>query len=448
MIKLKVSQVAKILQSSYQGADTMIEGVSIDTRTLVGKELFFAICGPQHDGHEYVAAAAAAGAAAAVVQRQVDVDLPQIIVQDTRAALADLARAHRSQFTKPIVALTGSCGKTTTKMLIATVLNQKGEVYATQGNLNNDYGVPLTLLRMDMKADYAVIEMGANHPNEIAYLTHIAKPTIALITNAGPVHLEGFLSVEGVAKAKGEIFQGLSEEGIAVINYDDTYCDYWISITAGNRYVTFGLSAQADVYADSITYDDHGASQFILHTLTGSIQINFPLIGEHNLRNAVAAAAVATCLDVPLTAIKAGLEQAQAVDKRFVEKENRQGAKIIDDTYNANPAAMEMALKVLSKKNGQKILVVGDMGELGSDSVFYHQDLGSKAKQYGVDKLYAVGELSKHTVQSFGINGFHFATQQLLIEALSGDVSNNMTILVKGSRSAKMENIVNALLKG
>jgi len=445
MISKKLSIIADKLNGEVYGTDVAFNGVSIDSRTLQKNNLFIAIGGEKVNGHDYIEQAIALGASAICVSQQVDYDVPQLIVKDTRIALGDMARYYRSLFKGPVVALTGSCGKTTTKTLIKHILSQAGKVHATEGNLNNDYGVPLTILSMDLSANFAVIEMGANHAKEIAYLTHIAKPDIALITNAGPVHLEGFKSIQGVAEGKGEIFEGLSETGIALINEDDQFRDYWISVNAGSRYITFGLSEHADVHAEDIDFNDDLSTCFKLQTLPGSIDVKLSLLGEHNVMNALSASCVGVALNIPLKKIKQGLEETAAVDKRFVEKVTKDGAKIIDDTYNANPVAMEMALKFLSKKKGQKILIIGDMGELGHDSVFYHQSLGEKAKESGVNQLYAIGEFTKHTVKSFGENGFHFNAHDDMLEALRGKVKKDTIVLVKGSRSARMEKIVSAL---
>lgn len=447
MIHTNLEQISKPLQGELIGPNTEFKGVSIDTRKLSPGMLFIAIQGENHDGHDFVEKAMRLGAKAVVVSKKINAAIPQLVVKDTRIALGDLARWYRQQFTKPVIALTGSCGKTTTKALITNVLSEAGRVHATVGNLNNDYGVPLTLLSMPLSADFAVIEMGANHPKEIAYLTHIARPDIAFITNAGPVHLEGFKSIQGVAESKAEIFEGLTENGEALINFDDKYAEYWISMNAGQRFITYGLNPQADIYASDI---DTGASErlsFTLNTLEGSVSVSLALLGEHNISNALAAASTGIALNLSMEQVKKGLEKTKAVSQRFVEKAGLKGAHIIDDSYNANPIAMDVALKFLSKKNGQKIMVIGDMGELGTDSTFYHQELGKKAKEYGIDGLYAIGENSKHAVKSFGDNAFHFLDYQTMIDNLANIMQKDLTILIKGSRSASMETVVNALLE-
>ncbi len=444
---MRLSEVARMLRGEMVGKDVEFHGVSIDSRKTQPKQLFAAVKGTQVDGHKYIDDAIKHGAVAALVTQALDNEIPQIVVHDVRIALGEIASYYRHQLPMPIIGLTGSCGKTTTKTLIASILAQCGKVHATQGTLNNDYGMPLTLLGASPRDDYVVLEMGANHLHEIAYLTYIARPTIALITNAGPVHLEGFGSIDGVAAGKAEIFQGLTENGVAIINLDDHYAEYWLQQIAGNPYITFGMTERADVYATEVAVNAQGEISFTLHTLSGAAPIKMSLIGEHNVMNALAAAAVAVAVGVSLADIQRGLESAGTVDKRLVARVGMNGVHLIDDTYNANPVAMEMALKVLSGYQGEKIFVVGDMGELGANAEIYHRELGKKAKQYGIDRLYAVGQLSRATVEGFGEQAQHFVDQPALIAALQKELRPQVNILVKGSRSAKMENVVAALLE-
>lgn len=443
---MHLSDIAHLLHGKLIGTDTEFAGVSLDSRKIEAGQLFIAVKGEKVDGHDFLENALSRGAAGALVSHAVKTDLPQVVVNDVRVALGKIASHYRQTLSMPIIGLTGSCGKTTTKALIASILAQCGNVHATTGTLNNDYGMPLTLLGANKNNDYVVLEMGANHHDEIAYLTHIARPTIALITNAGPVHLEGFGSIDGVAKAKGEIFQGLPENGVAIINSDDAYSNYWIQLIAGNPYITFGLNEQADVHATNIHSNGQGQIAFKLHTLSGTTTVQMHLIGEHNVLNALAAVAVSSAAGASLEAIKAGLESAQAVDKRLVAKQGKNGVHIIDDTYNANPVAMEMAIKVLMGYSGEKVFVVGDMGELGPEAEQYHHALGVTAHQNGVDRLYAVGKLSRFTAQGFGPAAKHFEDQTALIKALASELRPAVNILIKGSRSAKMENVVKALM--
>ncbi len=443
---MQLSEITRMLKARLIGKDADFHGVSLNSSAIQPGQLFVAYKGKNADGHDFLDQAKEQGAAAALVMHEVDSTLPQIVVNDVRTSLGEIASYYRQQLTMPIIALTGSCGKTTTKTLISKVLSRKGKVHATEGTLNNDYGMPLTLLNANKKDDFVVLELGANHPQEIAYLTYIARPTIALITNAGPVHLEGFKSVEGVAKGKGEIFQGLAQNGMAIINVDDQFANYWKEIAAGNPYITFGLNPRADVYADEIKIQADGSTHFQLHTLSGSGYVHLALIGKHNIMNALAATAVGIAAGVPTEQICAGLSEVASVDKRLMARVGLNGLTIIDDTYNANPRAMEIAVEVLMELEGEKVFVTGDMGELGEDAVKYHRELGEMARQAGVNRLYAVGELSEHTARAFGEGGVHFRDQATLIEALRAELKPTVCMLVKGSRSAKMENVVQALL--
>lgn len=443
---MKLSEIARMLDGQLIGKDAAFHGASLDSRKINPGQLFIAFKGVQVDGHDYLDDALKNGAVGALVSHAVESALPQIIVNDTRLALGEVASYYREQLSMPIVGLTGSCGKTTTKTLIANVLAQAGQVHATEGTLNNDFGMPITLLNAKSDDNFVVLEMGANHLHEIAYLTYIARPTIALITNAGPVHLEGFGSIEGVARGKGEIFQGLKQNGVAIINIDDVFAEYWQQLTAGDPFITFGLNQKADVHASNIKTAPDGTVLFTLHTLSGSADVHLTLIGTHNVMNALAAAAVGMACGVPLTKIVAGLEGAKAVDKRLVPRAGINGVHIIDDTYNANPIAMEMAIKVLMQFEGEKVFVTGDMGELGPDAEVYHHQLGQKARALGVDRLYTVGRLSQSTAAGFGENAQHFGDQNSLIAALQSELKPSVNILIKGSRSARMENVVKALL--
>jgi UDP-N-acetylmuramoyl-tripeptide--D-alanyl-D-alanine ligase len=440
-----LSQLCTPLQACLQGSDVVISGVSTDTRTLREGDLFVALQGPNFDGHAFVTGAQQIGAVAALVTQPIECSLPQLIVADTRLALGTIAQLHRQRFSLPIVAVTGSCGKTTTKTLLANILKECGEVLATQGTLNNDIGVPLTLLGLAPQHEYAVIEMGANHANEIAYVTHLTHPNVAVITNAGPVHLEGFGDVAGVARVKGEIFQGLTETGIAVLNADDAFFYYWRELLANKPFISFGLQNTADVMAMDLSIDEQGFSHFNLQTLAGSIPIHLSLLGRHNVYNALAASAAALAIQVSLSDIKAGLENAQPVAKRMQQYRGINGALLIDDSYNANPVAFVAAIEVLVKQAGEPILVIGDMGELGERAEEYHYQLGIDAKRLGVQRLYAQGKLSRQATNAFGEGAYYFANKEQMIAALQKELSANSRVLIKGSRSARMEDVVDAL---
>ncbi|MGD8782965.1 MAG: UDP-N-acetylmuramoyl-tripeptide--D-alanyl-D-alanine ligase [Thioalkalispiraceae bacterium] len=437
--KWNLSKIVNAVQGRLLGNDIVVNGVTTDSRVAKPGELFIALQGPNFDGHDYVEMAAGKGVAAIIVSRELPTSLPQIIVEDTRLALGQLANAWRMQFSIPVIAITGSNGKTTVKELTTSILSQTHNVLATKGNLNNDIGVPLTLLQLGSDHSAAVIEMGANHQKEIEYLTHLAKPTVAVITNAGPAHLEGFGDLDGVAKAKGEIYSSLTSEGTAIINKDDKYFSYWQSLCAGMNISTFGIKSEADFSADKRD------QTVVISTPDGEVTVNYPLPGEHNLLNALAASAACRAVGANLNDIKNGLEQMHGVSGRLELKKGKSGSQIIDDTYNANPASLKVALQVLSEYPGTHYLALGDMGELGVGAEELHSDAGEQARRSGVDKLYAIGKYAKFSANSFGEQGFAFEDQPSMISEIESQLSNNVTLLVKGSRLMKMENIVNAL---
>lgn len=446
MNPFSLSQISPLLQGHWQGSDATFHFVSTDSRTIQAGELFIALVGPHFDGHHFIEAAKERGAAAAMISRPVSTSLPVLQVSDTRLGLGQLAKIRRGQTKIPVVGITGSCGKTTTKTMLASIMVQQKVTLATQGTLNNDIGVPLTLLRLTAQHEVAVIEMGANHHGEIAYVADIAQPTIGIITNAAPVHIEGFGDLAGVARGKGELYQALPEEGLAILNIDDEYAAFWRGLIGDRRCVTFGLSAAADVTATAIKMDEEGYPEFNLSTPEGQTTIRLSVLGQHNVHNALAAAAAAQQLGASLTDIKKGLESAEPVAKRSIKRVGYRGAKLIDDTYNANPTAFRAALALLAHTVGHKILVMGDMVELGEKTKSYHAEVGRDARRYGVQQLYAVGELSREAVHAFGENAYHFDNQQALIAAVREILTKEMTVLIKGSRSTKMENVVDGLL--
>ena len=440
-IRSTLVQAASWMGAELRGADIPFEGVSTDTRSMTAGGLFFALRGPNHDAHQYLAAAQAAGAVALVVEQAMPIDMPQLIVADTRAALASLARAWRDSLDVAVVAITGSNGKTTVKEMCAAIFSQIAPTLSTQGNLNNEIGVPLTLLRLSPEHRYAVIEMGANHAGEIARLVAMAAPQVAMITNAGPAHLEGFGSIEGVAKAKGEIYGGLAEDGVAIINADDEFAPLWRQLAGGRRVISFG--AEADV---SASYQVDANGQLLLwRGLDRECAFTLPLLGEHNLRNALAASAAALALGVDSTVIAKGLQGMKPVPGRLSLRKGRAGATVIDDSYNANPASLLAGLKVLSGFKGKRYLALGDMGELGGNAEAMHREAGQQALRLGVDRLYAYGPLSRAACESFGAEGQHFKEQQQLIEAMLPVLQRDVTVLVKGSRSSRMDVVAHAL---
>ncbi len=445
MISMPLAQAARVTGAVFSGDGIKFHGCSTDSRNIHPGELFIAIRGERFDGHDFTETAQARGAVAALVQKQVSVELPQLVVNDTRVAMGKLAQHWRSEFRIPLVAVTGSNGKTTVKEMLTSILQIKAPVLATRGNLNNDIGVPLTLFGLGNEHAYAVIEMGANHHGEIAWLTRIARPTVAVITQCAPAHLEGFGSVEGVARAKSEIYEGLDENGIAVINADDDYAQLWREKIGNQRHISFGLRAVADVTANRIMPASSGQNSFTLKTPAGSIQVELHLLGNHNVMNALAAASCAIALGIELHVIKEGLERMKPVKGRLETKTGLKGSRIIDDTYNANPVSLSAAIKALSVFPGRHWLVLGDMGELGSESEALHANAGRIAAECGIEKLYAFGSLSRIAVQSFGNGAQHFSSREELINHVSRELQDGITLLVKGSRSMQMELVVQAL---
>lgn len=444
MIRMRLSQAALLLEGELTGQDALFAGVSTDTRSLAPGELFIALQGPHFDGHHFVTQAREQGAKGALVSRFVDDALPQIQVTDTRIALGRLSAAWRKRFPGTVIALTGSNGKTTVKEMILSILRVKHPVVATQGNLNNDIGVPLTLLRLADER-YAVVEMGANHQGEIAYLCQLAEPDVSLVTNAGSAHLEGFGGLDGVAKGKGEIFKGLGPQGTAIVNGDDFYADYWLSLIGQRRFIDFGLSQPAQVQGRIID-----ASRNLLQIAFDDQSVTFalPLPGEHNARNALAAAAVAVAVEIPLSDIEQGLLQVKPVGGRLQRFLGPNDCTVIHDAYNANPSSLTAALMTVSAVDDVKWLVLGDMAELGTEAEACHKEAGIQARKAGFQRCYGLGPLSLHTVKGFGEGGIHCETAEILIEALRealASVVGKPTLLIKGSRSMRMEQVVEAL---
>lgn len=439
MTWLMLSQIAAWCEGTLYGEDVAIERVERDSRQVQKGDLFLALKGERFDAHAFLPEVAGK-ASAALVSSLDAAPIAQIVVEDVRLALGRLAAAWRSQFIKPVVGLTGSNGKTTLKEMITAILALQGRTLATLGNLNNDIGVPLTLLRLRLTDEFAVIEMGANHFGEIEYLTQIARPDVAVINNAGAAHLEGFGDIAGVAKAKGEIFQGLTLNGIAVINADDTYADYWIDLNDSHPIVTFGLDKAATVQGQIDT------SNTLHIAIKGErAVVDLKLLGRHNQMNALAAAATAWALGVSLPTICQGLAALHPMKGRLYPKQGLHGGKVIDDTYNANPTSTAAAVEVLASFKGKKIMVLGDMGELGEVGEQLHAAIGLQAKQLGIDTLYTLGKLSAQASQAFGAQAQAFMDLQDLLTALRQDLQPNTTVLVKGSRSARMERVVEAL---
>ena len=441
---MTLSMAAEALHSKRVGDDVEFEGVSIDTRRLKPGDLFFALKGENYDGHNFLAEALRAGAVGAVLHRPIHTEMPYLLTENTRIALGDLAAFWRRHFDIPVIGVTGSNGKTTVKEMIGAIMENRHRGLITEGNLNNDIGVPLTLLRLRRAHRYAVVEMGMNHPGEIYYVSTMTRPTIAVITNAGEAHLQGTGDVATIARIKGEIFAGLSRDGIAVINADDDYASLWRGMVEGRRCITFGLKQKASVNAE---YElDARGCRVRLHTTEGDIDMRMSLLGKQNVMNAMAATAASLAAGAGLADIKRGLERLRAVSGRLELKQGINGARVIDDTYNANPASLSVGLEVLKDAGGERVLVLGDMAELGEAAPAIHRRVGEMAKRIGVNRLFAMGELTGHTVQGFGSGARHYSSHQALVEDLIDCLHADMTLLVKGSRVMRMEQVVKGIM--
>lgn len=458
---MTVLEAARALNADWWGENVLFTGVSTDSRTIKHGDLFVALSGARFDGHQFIANARDKGAVAALVEKKADngeslSEFGWIQVCDTRLGLGQLSGYWRTRFSLPLVAVTGSNGKTTVKEMIASIfreavktrLNQSDSasdsVLATLGNLNNDIGVPQMLLRLREQHAYAVIEMGMNHAGEIAYLTRLAKPTVAVITNAGAAHIEGLGSVEAVARAKGEIFEGLmSNTGVAIINADDDHASLWRELAENRRIIDFGLNSPAQVTA--YHQSDSSGDVWILKLPEGSEEMRLQVPGQHNIYNALAAAATAVAVGIDKQTIAAGLQAFSGVQGRMQKKLGLYKATLIDDTYNANPESMRAALAVLANSPGKKVLVLGDMGELGTGAADFHYQIGVEASHAGITELLTLGDLSKHTAVGFGSSARHFTSMDALLVEAEKLLDINVTILVKGSRFMQMERVIRRL---
>jgi len=439
-----LSFAAEAMQGALHGDDRTFDGVSTDSRTIQEGELFVALSGPNFDGTEFVGQAHGKGAAGAVVSSIVKEDVAQIVVDDARLALGQLGAAWREQHSTTVVGITGSNGKTTLKEMVAACLSSIAPTLATQGNLNNDIGMPLMMLRIDDSHQFSVLEMGANHAGEIAYLTSLAKPDVVAITNAAEAHLEGFGSMEGVANAKAEILQDASRPDVAVLNADDEYYPFWLSFVEGIDVLSFGLNDDADIRADQIE-TGKGETHFTLHLFETSIELTLLLPGSHNVRNACAAAAIATAVDVPPEKIKDALESMRPVEGRLQPLQGRNGATLYDDSYNANPLSVIAAAEFLAALPGKSWFVLGDMFELGDDAAQMHRSVGESILGAGVERLITYGELSREAAAGFGEGATSFLSIDDLIDNLSTGLTDDVNLLVKGSRGMQMERVVDAL---
>lgn len=454
MMNWTLARIAAVTQGRVVGGAQAeaqaVNGLTSDTRAIKQGQLFVALAGERFDAHDFLAAALQAGAAGLLVsdEQRLPAGAPAVLVADTRQALGQLAAAWRAQFTLPLIAVTGSNGKTTTKEMIASILEAAypGAVLATRGNFNNDVGLPLTLLGLHAGHRAAVVEMGMNQPGEIAYLTQLARPTVALVNNAQRAHLQGMGDLAEIAREKGSIFTGLTTAGVAVFNADDAQSAVWQAQVdaAGQRSLRFAVNQPAEVRG---TLTQQGLDFLLaLQTPAGEAQLVLPVPGRHNAVNALAATAACLAAGIALPQIVAGLESFRGVKGRLQRRPGQQGAQILDDTYNANPDSVRAGIDVLASTIGKKILVLGDMGEIGEGSHQCHDEIGGYAKSQGVDRLYALGEASAQAVRNFGEGGRHFCNIDKLIAAVQKELAADTTVLVKGSRFMRMERVADALV--
>ena len=447
---LTLAGLARCGEGHLVGEDRFVECISIDSRSVPPGALFAALRGDRFDGHEFARAAADRGACGLLVERPLPIALPQVVVSDTLRALTACARAHRRRFLGPIVAVTGSNGKTTTKEMIGAILGRKGPCLITQGNLNNHIGVPLTLLGLRQEHRHAVIEMGANHRGEIAHLAAVAEPDIGLVTNAGAAHLEGFGSLDGVAGGKGELFAGLPATGVALINADDRYARSWRATAAGRHVLTFGLEQPADFTARAVVTSMQPAGprlEFELVSPIGVERVRLEMAGLHNLRNALGAATAAHAAGAGLHDIAAGLAAVKPVTGRLEFRPAINGALLVDDSYNANPGSLRAGLDAFRAFNGARWLVLGDMMELGSAADQLHAEIGRYAKESGIERLLAIGPRSRFAADAFGPGGAWFENIEDLIAEARRTLGSDVAVLVKGSRASRLERVTRALAR-
>lgn len=441
---MNLQQIVDSASGILCGENIQFSGLSTDTRSIKKGDLFVALSGENFDGNQFVENAKKSGAIAALVTKTTDI-LPNVLVSDSRRALGLLARENRRRFSGALVAVTGSSGKTSTKEMLASIFAQRGDVFATKGNLNNEIGVPLSLLAIEEKHRFAVIEMGAAKQGDIAYLCEFAEPDIAVLTNAQPAHIAGFLSLEGVAKTKGEIFSCLPKHGLAVINADDVYCELWQENAKHVKQRLFSLVREdVDVFARDIDLSVPGKVQFELVSFNGSAKVCMPLSGRHMVANALAAAAASLSAGVSLGDVVAGLESMRSVSGRLLRREVA-GVALIDDSYNANPGSVRAAIDVLASSSGRKVFVMGHMGELGPEAPLRHREIAAYARENRIDTLLVVGEFAPLMAEEFGAKSVAFAKKAELIAMINKFVEAGDTVLVKGSRSAAMEEVVDAL---
>lgn len=451
MINTTLSWIADNIDGTLLGKNLPVSVVSTDTRNMPEGALYIALKGENFNGHKFAQQAKDAGACAIVASEDIDVDMPVIKVADTKLALGALGAAVKAVVAPKTVAITGSSGKTTVKEMTAAILAQKGNVLATAGNFNNDIGVPLTLLRLTPEHEFAVLELGANHLGEINYTTDLVKPDVATIVNAAAAHLEGFGSLLGVARAKSEIFRGLDKTGLAIVNADSQFAEFWLGKLRHQPVQTFspdGDNPDSSYTAKDVVLALDGCAEFTLCCPTGEVAVRLVIPGVHNVGNALVAAALAIAVGATLEDVKLGLQTMTSVSGRLQVKALTDQVRLLDDTYNANVGSVNAAIDTLASFSGRRILVLGDMAELGEKARFYHEQVGEYAKNKKIDGLYTLGVLSQSASYAFAGEGYHYTDMQTLIDALEEELiheQRDLTILVKGSRSAKMERVITAL---
>ncbi len=440
MMRLSLSEIAALTGGQLVGRDVEIQGMSHDSRACQSGNLFVALPGENSDGHRFIPAAQKSGAKAALVSEAVETDFPHVRVANVLRAMGEIGSAWRSRLDITVIGVTGSNGKTTVKEMLAAILSTVAPTLVTGGNYNNEIGLPLTLARLDRRHRFAVLEMGASRPGDIRYLADLSRPDAGVVTNAAPAHLEGFGSLEGVARTNGELYASLPENGLAAINADDRFAPLWRDMSAHCRCLGFGLGETADVRARLV----NGSAR--IETPWGHSRLQLKLPGRHNVINALAALTLAGQLEVPLDEAVRALAGLNSLPGRLQVHELDSGWRLVDDSYNANPGSLQAGLEVLAGLDGEAWLVLGDMAELGPDSEKLHADMGHAASEMGVRRLFAVGTISRAAAEAFGEGAAHFDNHQALQEALGQALHPGVNCLIKGSRSMAMERIVQALI--
>ncbi|WP_394244021.1 UDP-N-acetylmuramoyl-tripeptide--D-alanyl-D-alanine ligase [Vibrio astriarenae] len=451
MIEVTLEQIAQITGGELHGNNTTVNSVSTDSRHIDSQGLFIALVGERFDAHEFIDEALAKKTGAVLVAHPIEQQVAQVVVKDTKLAMGQLAAWVHQQCDTKTLAITGSCGKTTVKEMCAAILEQKGSVLFTAGNFNNDIGVPLTLFRTTPEHDYSVIELGANHVGEIAYTTQLVKPSVAIVNNVAAAHLEGFGSIDGVKRAKGEIYQGLTADKVAIVNLDSQGEALWGDVLSDKHVLTFSANnEQADYYASNVIVNEDGYPSFLLHSPAGEQRVTLNLIGQHNVANALAAAALTAQFGATLKEIAHGLSHLAPVKGRVETVELNANVRLIDDSYNASVPAVKAAIELLGQFTGKRWLILGNMAELGQQSLELHRQLGEHAAPFNFDYILTYGDDAR--VISEECQGIHFDDHDTMIEYIRTELANSLTasqqkhtLLVKGANSAGMFKVAKAL---